>query len=157
MKYNWQQKNWPEFTYNTSELETVVQKYQQNAYSLLGRLAQLNLEFQQEAHILLIVEEAINSSEIEGENLNREEVRSSVARFLGLNVESSLIPHLKEEGIAALLINVRESLDQPLSKDKLCYWHKLLLQEEDNSRKPILKGDYRNETVDVIKDDLYET
>jgi Fic family protein len=155
MKYNWQQQNWPKFTFNTSELEPIVQKYQQNAYSLLGRLAQLNLEFQQEAHILLIVEEAINSSEIEGENLNREEVRSSVARFLGLNVESSTTPHLKEEGIAALLINVRESLNQPLSKNKLCYWHKLLLQEEDNSRKPILKGDYRNETVDVIKDDLY--
>jgi len=99
-----------------------------------------------------MVEEAINSSEIEGENLNREEIRSSVARFLGLKIETSTVPSLKEEGIAALLINVRESLNQQLSKDKLCYWHKLLLQEDDNARKPILKGDYRDETVDVIKD-----
>ncbi|OUR60114.1 hypothetical protein A9Q74_14520 [Colwellia sp. 39_35_sub15_T18] len=155
MKYNWQHPNWPKFIYNSSESDPIIQRYQQQAYSLLGRLAQLNLEFQQEAHILLIVEEAINSSEIEGENLNREEVRSSVARFLGLNVGSSSTPHLKEEGIAALLINVRESLSQQLNKEKLCYWHKLLLQEDENSRKPILKGEYRNETVDVIKDDLY--
>ena len=102
-----------------------------------------------------MVEEAINSSQIEGENLSREEIRSSVARFLGLKFKPSSAHSLKEEGIAALLISVRESLKQHLSKDKLCYWHKLLLQEDDTQKKPILKGDYRNETVDVIKDDLY--
>jgi len=154
MKYNWQHKNWPEFIYNSSDFDHLVMQFQNKAYSLQGRLEQLNIESQQEAHILLMVEEAINSSEIEGENLNREEVRSSVARFLGLKIKKSTTPSLKEEGIAALLINVRESLNQHLSKEKLCYWHKLLLQE-DNSRKLILKGDYRDGTVDVIKDDLY--
>ncbi|MBL0709839.1 MAG: Fic family protein [Colwellia sp.] len=155
MKYNWQHKDWPEFIYNPSDYDHVVMQFQKKAYSLQGRLEQLNIESQQEAHILLMVEEAINSSEIEGENLNREEICSSVARFLGLKIEISNVPSLKEEGIAALLINVRESLNQHLSKEKLCYWHKLLLQEDDNPRKPILKGDYRDETVDVIKDDLY--
>lgn len=78
-----------------------------------------------------------------------------MARFLGLKVKPSSAPSLKEEGIAALLISVRESLKQHLSKQKLCYWHKLLLQENDNSIKKVMKGDYRDETVDVIKDDLY--
>jgi Fic family protein len=155
MKYNWQHQDWPEFIYNPSDYDNVVMQFQKKAYSLQGRLEQLNIESQQEAHILLMVEEAINSSEIEGENLNREEIRSSVARFLGLKIETSTAPSLKEEGIAALLIDVRESLNQHLSKEKLCYWHKLLLQEDDNPRKPVLKGDYRNETVDIIKDDLY--
>ena len=155
MTYNWQHKDWPKFKYNPNDFEPVVTQFQNKAYSLQGRLAQLNIAFQQEAHILLMVEEAINSSEIEGEILNEEEVRSSVARFLGLKVESGAAPSLKEEGIAALLIDVRESLGQQLSKEKLCYWHKLLLQEQDTLGKTILKGDYRNQTVDVIKDDLY--
>lgn len=155
MKYNWQLPNWPEFVYNSTDFDNIVQQYQKKAYSLLGRLEQLNIESKQEAHILLMVEEAINSSEIEGENLNREEVRSSVARFLGLEIKRSSTPSLKEEGIAALLIDVRESLDQELDKEKICYWHKLLLQEDENPKKPILKGDYRNGTIDVIKDDLY--
>jgi len=155
MKYNWQHQNWPEFIYNASDCDDIVRKFQNKAYGLQGRLEQLNIASQQEAHILLMVEEAINSSEIEGENLNREEVRSSVARFLGLKVDPSSASFLKEEGMAALLISVRESLNQRLSKEKLCYWHNLLLQGVDNPRKSILKGDYRNETVDVIKDDLY--
>ncbi|MGB0938853.1 MAG: Fic family protein [Colwellia sp.] len=155
MKYNWQHQNWPEFIYNPSDYDHIVMQFQKKAYSLQGRLEQLNIESQQEAHILLMVEEAINSSEIEGENLDKEEVRSSVARFLGLNIKTSGKPSLKEQGIAALLINVRESLNQKLSKEKLCYWHKLLLQDDENPKKSILKGDYRDETVDVIKDDLY--
>ncbi len=155
MKYNWQHKDWPKFIYNSSDFDYEVVQFQKKAYSLQGRLEQLNIESQQEAHILLMVEEAINSSQIEGEDLNREEVRSSVARFLGLKIEPNSVHSLKEEGIAALLISVRESLKQHLSKDKLCYWHKLLIQEDDSSKKTILKGEYRNETVDVIKDDLY--
>jgi len=155
MEYNWQHQDWPKFIYNPSDFDHVVMQFQKKAYSLQGRLEQLNIESQQEAHILLMVEEAINSSQIEGENLNREEVRSSVARFLGLKFEPSPINFLKEEGIAALLISVRESLKQHLSKEKLCYWHKLLLQEDDKLKKTVLKGDYRNETIDVIKDDLY--
>ena len=128
MKYNWQHKDWPSFIYNPKDFDNVVMQFQKKAYSLQGRLEQLNIESQQEAYILLMVEEAINSSQIEGENLNREEVRSSVARFLGLKIEPSSAHSLKEEGIAALLISVRESLKQQLSKEKLCYWHNLLLQ-----------------------------
>ena len=134
MKYNWQHKDWPKFIYNPSDFDHKVMQFQKKAYSLQGRLEQLNIESQQEAHILLMVEEAINSSQIEGENLSREEIRSSVARFLGLKFKPSSAHSLKEEGIAALLISVRESLKQHLSKDKLCYWHKLLLQEDDTQK-----------------------
>jgi Fic family protein len=155
MTYNWQHPNWPKFIYNPSDFDQVVRLFQKKAYSLQGRLEQLNIESRQEAYILLMVEEAINSSQIEGEDLNREEVRSSVARFLGLKSTPSSVHSLKEQGIAALLISVRESLKQPLSKEKLCYWHKLLLQDDGSPNKPVLKGDYRDQTVDVIKDDLY--
>ncbi len=155
MKYNWQHAQWPKFVYKADDFDELVQRYQKKAYSLLGRIEQLNIGDKQEAHILLMVEEAISSSQIEGEQLNREDVRSSVARFLGLKIDQKALPCLKEEGIAALLIDVRESLKQALSEKKLCYWHKLLLQDNDNSRRAISKGKYRDEKVDIIKDDLY--
>jgi Fic family protein len=155
MKYNWQHQDWPNFIYDPSDFDQVVMQFQKKACSLQGRLEQLNIESQQEAHILLMVDEAINSSQIEGESLNREEIRSSVARFLGLKSEPNSAHSLKEQGIAALLISVRESLKQSLSKEKLCYWHKLLFQEDSPHKKPVLKGDYRDGTIDVIKDDLY--
>jgi Fic family protein len=158
MKYNWQLPDWPNFSYKTEGLAKIISEYKKCAYGFQGKLEQISEESQAEAYINLIVEEAISTSAIEGENLNRAEVRSSVARFLGINLTPQKGYFPKEEGIAALLISVRESFKQPLSKEKLCYWHKQLLHGSEASplyqenRHQITKGDYRDKHIEIIKE-----
>jgi Fic family protein len=152
LKYNWQHPNWPIFTYQSKSLDKVINDYSRISSSLQGQVSQLDQENKSEAYIYLMVEEAINTSAIEGENLNREEVRSSVARYLDLDLSQPKGIFHKEEGIAALLVNVRENFNNELSKQLICTWHNLLLSgdAEYYARRKIIIGDYRQGPVDII-------
>jgi Fic family protein len=102
-----------------------------------------------------MLEEAINTSAIEGENLNREEVKSSVARFLGIDLTKNKGFFPKEDGIYAMLLDVRESIKSDVSKKMLCKWHKTMLYGSENYKKTVLKGQYRDAYTEIIKDDIY--
>lgn len=154
--YHWQQKNWPQFEYDTTRFEASVSEYSKKAYSIEGALSQIPLSDHNDAFVHLLVEEALSTSAIEGEKLNREEVRSSVARFLGLKEPERGGYFPKEKGIAAMLVDVRKSIKSAMSKTLLCRWHTLLLHgSEDYYVNPITKGDYRDSSIDVIREDLY--
>lgn len=152
LKYNWQHPNWPKFKYQSDGLNKVIDEYTKISFNLQGQVSQLDQENKSEAYIYLMVEEAINTSEIEGENLNREEVRSSVARYLDLDLSQPKGIFHKENGIASLLIDVRTSFNSELSKNMICYWHDLLLtgQESYCTKRGIKIGEYRNGPVDIV-------
>ena len=78
LKYNWQHPNWPIFTFQSDGLNKIIDEYTKISSNLQGQVSQLDQNNKSEAYIYLMVEEAISTSEIEGESLNREEVRSSV-------------------------------------------------------------------------------
>lgn len=154
--YHWQSKNWPLFEYDTSLFSDSVSSYSKKAYSIEGALSQLSTADHDNAFVHLLVEEALSTSAIEGEKLNREEVRSSVAKFLGLKEPERGGFFPKEKGVAAMLVDVRKSIKTAMSKELLCHWHTLLLHgSEAYYVNAITKGDYRNSSIDVIKEDLY--
>lgn len=152
IKYNWQHPNWPKFTYQSGGLDKIINEYTKISSNLQGQISQLDQNNQSEAHIYLMVEEAINTSEIEGENLNREEVRSSVARYLDLDLSQPKGIFHKENGIASLLVDVRKNITSKLSKELICLWHTLLLTGQDDycERRGIKIGEYRSGPVDII-------
>lgn len=152
LKYNWQHPHWPKFTYQSAGLEKVIAEYRHISSHLQGQVAQLNNINTSEAYIYLMVEEAINTSAIEGENLNREEVRSSVARHLDLDLSQPKGIFHKENGIAALLVDVRHHFSNDLSKAMICDWHQLLFsgQEGHFSRRKLQVGAYRDGPVDIV-------
>lgn len=154
--YHWESKDWPNFAFDISLVAKSIDEYSKKAYSIQGALSQLSSSDHDAAFIHLLVEEALSTSAIEGEKLNREGVRSSIARFLGLQEPEHGSHFPKEKGIAAMLIDVRKSIKTAMSKELLCHWHSLLLHGcEDYYVHPIIKGDYRNSTIDVIREDLY--
>lgn len=154
--YHWQQKNWPQFSYDVALFETNISEYSKRAYSIEGALSQIPSNDHNDAFVHLLVEEALSTSAIEGEKLNREEVRSSIAHFLGLKEPERGGYFPKEKGIAAMLVDVRKSIKRAMSKTLLCHWHALLLHgSEDYYVNPIIKGDYRDSPIDVIREDLY--
>lgn len=154
--YHWEGKGWPLFKYDASRVTASLNEYSKKAYSVEGAISQLSLTDHNDAYVHLLVEEALSTSAIEGEKLNREEVRSSVARFLGLKEPERGGYFPKEKGIAAMLVDVRKSVSLPMSKSLLCHWHDLLLHgSEDYYVHSIIKGDYRNSAIDVVREDLY--
>ncbi len=152
IKYNWQHPNWPKFTYQSDGLHKIIDEYTKISSNLQGQVSQLEQKNKSEAYIFLMVEEAINTSEIEGENLNREEVRSSVARYLDLELSKPKGIFHKETGIASLLIDVRKNFTNELSKEMICNWHKLLLTGQDSyyGKREIEIGEYRTGPVDIV-------
>ena len=95
-----------------------------------------------------MVAEAIKSSEIEGEYLEREDVKSSVRNNLGLNVPNDVVSDQRAAGMATLLTDVRETFSEPLTQEKLFSWHSSLMMGADN----VLVGSWRTheEPMQVI-------
>ena len=130
--YNWQHSDWPNFTYDESGFRDVLYQYALEAGRLSCGVGQLQEDLQYEATIDLMVSEAVKTSMIEGENLNRDDVRSSIKNYLGLSEPYTRISDPRVEGVAALMIDVRKGFSEELTKEKLFQWHEMVLPHQDD-------------------------
>lgn len=148
MEYIWQKESFPNFQYNTDKIVSIIQDFTLQLGETNGLLQALTDEKQKDAHMHIMLSEAIKTSEIEGEYFSREDVMSSLKVNLG--VESYLHPMInkKAESIAKLMIDVRKNYSQPLSMSLLLQWHKILMEKE----RGINAGEIRNssESMQVI-------
>ncbi len=128
MQYNWQQKDWTKFSYQLSEAQDLFFMLTEKNGRVDGLLAALPDTLQMETIIDLMVSEAMKSSEIEGEMLSRPDVMSSIKNNLGLNPELKSIGDPRAEGIAELMVSVRDDYAKPLSRKILFEWHDMLMK-----------------------------
>ncbi|MEM9859350.1 MAG: Fic family protein [Bacteroidota bacterium] len=127
MAYNWQDKDWPNFTYQNRNTATPLVKYNVNTGRLSGLTDGVNRSSREEMMLNLLVAEALKTSEIEGEYFSREDVYSSIQHNLGLQPGKN-IRNKKAKGIAELVVSVRKNFSKPLSRQGLFNWHKTLMQ-----------------------------
>lgn len=132
MNYIWQHPDWPNFNYQTGEIEHLLYQYALDAGRLAGGLTYLQQNQQYNAYIDLMVSEAINSSLIEGEKLDKEDVRSSIKNYLGLSEPPKRVADPRAEGIAALMVDVRKSFQERLSEEQVCRWHQMVMSGSEN-------------------------
>ncbi|MDQ6955509.1 MAG: DUF4172 domain-containing protein [Mariprofundaceae bacterium] len=124
MSWNWQQKNWPEFIYSISDLKDLEAKFLIESSKLAGASSIISQDENRKFTIELMSEEALKSSKIEGEILNRDSVASSLLRQLGLApLYSDHRANDKELGIAALMVDNYQSFDQALTHEMMFKWH----------------------------------
>ncbi len=128
MKYNWQLSDWPDFKYNLDKVEDILFEFVERAGRLSGILQGLPEDAQTEAVIGIMVAEAIKTSEIEGEDLNREDVISSIRKNLGLAQDQARVPDKKAEGAAELMVDVSNSYPEKLTEAKLFQWHRMIMK-----------------------------
>jgi Fic family protein len=128
MRYNWQQKTWPNFQYKIDGIEDLLYDFAQRTGRISGVLEGLSESEQTETMINLMVSEAIKTSEIEGDYLSRNDVMSSIRRNLGLNPELPLTKDKRAEGVAELILAVRNDFLKPLSNTMLFDWHTMLMK-----------------------------
>jgi len=139
MLWNWQREGWPQFTYDRSALEPFEARFLHASGVTLGGRKFLTSCEQDELIVDLMSIEALKTSEIEGESLNRASILSSLRRNFGLQVDNELIP-LPEQGISDVLVDVYRTFATPLTHETLFKWHQMLLQ----GRKGLQKiGAYR--------------
>ncbi|RLD57015.1 MAG: DUF4172 domain-containing protein [Bacteroidetes bacterium] len=132
MSYNWQQKNWPHFQYRTEDIEDLLFDFAERTGKISGLLEGLTETAKTEAMIQTMISEAMKSSEIEGEYLNRGDVASSIRKNLGLDRDAPPIKDKRAQGIAELMLEVRNTFPEALSKEMLFAWHTMLLKGKEN-------------------------
>lgn len=142
MSYNWQQSNWPNFTYTLHDIEDILFVLAEETGHISGLLKVMPESLQLETIIDIMVSEAIKTSEIEGEFLSRPDVMSSVRNNLGLNTVPERIKDKKAQGAAELMVSVRNTFAEPLTQEVLFSWHQMLLRQNTK----MLVGDWRRHT-----------
>lgn len=154
MKWNWELKDWPFFSYDGKALEELELEFIKNSGKLLGSIKHIDKNDEEQLRIELISDEALKTSKIEGEILDRDSLQSSIRKHFGLKTDNRKIP-AAEQGIAAMMVDVYKNYANPLTKNTLCNWHKLLM----NNRIDVTEiGCYRTdpEAMQVISDPLYK-
>jgi len=141
----WEQKNWPNFTYDLSRHQGLLDRLIASSKEIFGRIEALPSEAQSDALIDLVVSEAIRTSFIEGQDLDRVSVRASVRHLAGLSKVKPLTKDQRTNGISALLLDVVKRWDQPLSDEILCAWQSEIVSGLSLSL--ITSGDYRFDDV----------
>jgi Fic family protein len=126
MKWNWQQKDWPNFTYNASVFSESENFMNYNAGMLFGAFKHLSDENKNSLKVEIIANEALKTSEIEGEYLNRDSLQSSILSQFGLNTDNRRIKPA-EKGISELMVDLYNNYIEPLSHQSLYRWHKMLI------------------------------
>ena len=142
MIWIWQQPGWPDFRYDKSALEDRELAFRINSERLAGSFDALPMTSQEEATIGLMLSEAIKTSAIEGEDLDRESVRSSLLSL----ITSDTLPDTSDQkaaGAASLLVDVRKNWETPLTHELLGKWQSMAVPEQRYT--PILRGAYRND------------
>src|SRR5690554_6326721 len=146
MEYNWQHKNWPIFTYDTSKIDAIALEFAMETGVVKGMIDGLTEEEQQEATLQFMISEAIKSAEIEGEYHSRQDVLSSIQNRLGLHDATTQIRDRKARGIAELMVEVRENYATTLSEDLIHSWHEILFSEA----RFIKGGSYRESSEPMV-------
>ncbi|GAB4191667.1 MAG: Fic family protein [Wenzhouxiangellaceae bacterium] len=127
MTYIWQFPGWPEFHYDASQVEESVLRFMEKTGRVSGLLDGLPESTRIDSVIDLMVSEAVTTSQIEGEYLSRQDVLSSIRNNLGLPGAVERIPDQRAQGIAGLMLAVREEFAEPLTEAMLFDWHSQLM------------------------------
>ncbi len=139
-------KDWPSFRWNHEKLSTQLAVVRHHQGRLIGRMEALGFELRAEAVLQSLTEEILKSSEIEGEVLDREQVRSSLARRLGMDIGALGPADCEIEGVVEMMLDATQNYATPLTKERLFDWHAALFPTGRSGMSKIRAGAWRDDT-----------
>jgi Fic family protein len=139
MIWNWEQPGWPKFTHDSRLLEPLERQFLLHSGEFIGAFKHVGSDDRDILKIELISDEALKTSEIEGEVLNRDSVQSSLRAQFGLGTDRRRIPPA-ERGIAEMMVDLYKSFSDPLAHRTMFAWHKMLMSGD---RRISVVGGYR--------------
>ncbi len=143
--YIHERPDWPELNWNDKGLVEALGAVRHRQGRLIGRMEGLGFPLRREAALQTLTEDVLKSSEIEGEILDRDQVRSSLARRLGMDI-GGLVPADREvEGIVEMMLDATQNYRQPLTDERLFGWHASLFPAGRSGMHKITVGGWRND------------
>lgn len=154
MTWNWQQTDWPRFRYKEEALKGFEEAFLKNSGVNLGMEKHLNEEDRMRLVVDVLGDEALKTSEIEGEYLNRESVQASIKKTFGLSTDKRRVP-LAEEGIGEMMHDLYERFKEPLSHKMMHEWHGMLMKGRRDLK---VIGGYRTheEPMQIVSGAIHE-
>jgi len=146
-KYFHELPGWPKFQWDHERLAGALAKVRHDQGRLIGRMEALGFQLQQEATLEALTEETVKSSEIEGERLDEEQVRSSIARRLGMDVADVDVVDRRVEGVVEMMLDATQKYDQPLTPDRLFGWHASLFSAGRNGMRKLRVATWRDDST----------
>ncbi len=138
-------KTWPNFTWDDKRLSSKLAEIRHQQGRLLGKMESLGFEFKREASLHTLTNDVVKSSAIEGEVLNPDEVRSSIARRLGLNIAGMKPASRDVDGIVEMMLDATQKYSKPLTAKRLFDWHAAMFPTGRSGMHFIVVGNWRND------------
>ena len=142
-RYIWQLPDWPQLQFDLAALAAPLAQAHRAQGQLMGRMAELGLAQREQATLQVLTEEVIKTSEIEGERLSLDSVRSSIARRLGLDIGALAPSDRQVDGVVDVVLDATRNFDQPLTRERLLGWHAALFPTGYSGRVPITVAAWR--------------
>jgi len=139
-------ENWNEFTWDNKKVLLILSETRNLQGKLLGRMESLGFDLQNEAILNTLTLEIVKSFEIEGEILETEQVRSSIARRLGIDIVGAIESERHIDGIVEMMLDATQRYSLPLTKERLFGWHSALFPTGWSNMFKITVADWRKDT-----------
>lgn len=149
-KYIYEYKDWTDFTWQDSVINSIFGEVRLMQGKIIGQMNALGFSAKEEATLTALTLDVVKSSEIEGELLNYEQVRSSIARRLGINSAGIVKSSRHIEGIVEMMLDATQRYDLPLTEERLFGWHAALFPTGFSGPYKIEVGCYRTGEMQVV-------
>jgi Fic family protein len=150
VKYIYQYDNWPQFTWNEPEIHVLLGRVRHLQGKLLGQMSTVGFSIKAETFLATLTLDVLKSSEIEGEKLNYEQVRSSIARKLGFEYAGITSSDRNVDGVVEMMLDATQNYNQPLTEERLFGWHAALFPTGWSGNHKIEVGCYRSGEMQIV-------
>lgn len=149
-KYIHEYKNWTSFTWRETDINAIFGEVRNLQGQIIGRMSTLGFATKEEATLTTLTLDVIKSSEIEGEKLDYDQVRSSIARRLGINIAGLVQANRNVEGVVEMMLDATQNYHKPLTNKRLFSWHSALFPTGHSGMHKIKVGHYRTGEMQIV-------
>lgn len=149
-KYIYQYKNWTNFTWRETDINAIFGEVRNLQGKIIGQMNTLGFKTKEEATLTTLTLDVIKSSEIEGEKLDYDQVRSSIARRLGINIAGLVPANRNVEGVVEMMLDATQNYQKPLTNKRLFGWHSALFPTGHSGMHKIEVGRYRTGEMQIV-------
>ena len=149
-KYIYQYSQWPDFTWDEKEIHVILGKVRHLQGKIFGQMEALGFTIKEEAILSNLTLDVLKSSEIEGETLNYEQVRSSIARRLVMEYAGMVNTDRDVEGVVEMMLDATQKFNEPLNEERIFGWHAALFPSGWSGMHKIETGCYRRGEMQIV-------
>ncbi len=143
--YIYSRKDWPRFRWDNASLSRRLLALRHRQGRLLGQMEGLGFKLREEATLQALTEDVLKTSEIEGEHLDRSQVRSSIARHMGIAIAGLKPSHRNVDGVVEMMLDATQKYSDRLTKNRLLNWHAVLFPTGRSGLSKIRIGKWRTD------------